>query len=394
MTWTADLAIPSTATWARPAPVELVPLRYGRTAGRLLPFDAERRTWVWAGHASAGVTSITRDDEAITGWTWRNGTGPAGEALTFVDFGQRVETDGDLMAEGVGALDLRTGAVLELAADVMVDVLSRWSRVPVSRAQWRAFRAQCVALGLMVSGSIDRAISAQRAISEIAASVGASFAQGARSPVMVWPVDSVSGVARAVVERESVLSAVCDVEQLYTVARARFGPDASGELAQSCEVDAPRAVQRYGRRVLELSLPWVSDLRVALGVCQRRLRFVARPAWQVKAKLVGETAMPLGIDVRPGDVARVRWHVAAVDALTMVEAAVEDIESNEREIDARVPVGPAPRVRLVHPRQALPIEPPPNPGALPECAIVTDADEPVLMDSDAYAVADCGPPDP
>lgn len=400
MTWAADLRLRTTAAWRRDLPVQVIPLRYGRTVGRLLPYDAEQRVWVWAAHAIGGITAVTRDGEPMTGWQWRMGTDADGQPLAFVEFGQRINTDGELVAEGVGAIGGRDG-VIELAADVLIDLITRWAGLPRDQAAaWSAalgpFRAQCKRLDLRVAGSIEEPITLQRVCAEICASVGAEFSPAARDLSRLTPDAGAVIPARAVIRPEDVLDESAELSDLYTVATAEFAFDAAGRVAaQTCELAAPRAVERWGRRVLELRLPWVRELRVAVGVCQRALVRAARPRWRVAASLRGARSLPFGPDLRPLDTARVLDAAGAARAQVTVEQVTSLIDSPARSVVVSVSVGPAPAVVLVHPRPAAPVVPPPTGGpALPECLIVTDAEKPVLMDDDAYAVADCGPADP
>lgn len=368
MTWTADLRLRTTAAWRRDLPVQVVPLRYGRTVGRLLPYDAEQRVWVWAGHAIGGITAVTRDGEPMTGWQWRMGTDANGQPLALVEFGSRVDTAGDLVAEGVGAIGGRDG-VIELAADVLIDIITRWSSMTDAQSAaaalaLTAFRAQCQRLGLIVAGSIEDPISLQRVFADVCASVGAEFSPAARDLVRVAPDSGAAVPVRALIRADEVVSESAEIQNIYTVAQAEFAFDAAGEIAgQTCELAAPRAVHRWGRRVLELRLPWVRDLRVATGVCQRALVHSARPRWQVLATLRGARALPFGPDLRPLDVVRVLDAAGAERAVTIAEQVTAAIDSPERQLAVTLPVGPAPAVVLIHPRQPLPIEPPPNPGA-------------------------------
>jgi hypothetical protein len=351
MPWTDDIPMLSTARWPRKAPVEPVPLRYGRVSGRLLPYDAEGRVWVWAGHAVAGVTQVSRGPDQLTGWSWRNGLDPDGTPLAFVEFGTALPADANLTAEGVGALDARTGAAISLASDVLHDLIVRTAGGVWSSAL-RAFGRECRRYELIVAGSIEAPTSLQRACASVCASVGAVFAPSSLHIARVWPVPDPAGLPLAIVTRPSVQSASADIEDLATEIVARFGAD--GE----CAVDAPRAVKRYGRRVRSLDLPWCADLRTAIGVCQRLAAFVARPSWRVSAVLLPGDDLPFG-RVRVGDLVRVRWHAAETDALGIVEQLAWSVTTGVHEVEVSVPVGPPPVLRLLRPRPAdRPLPPP------------------------------------
>lgn len=389
MSWLADLRLRTTAAWRRDLPVQVVPLRYGRTVGRLLPYDAEQRTFVWAAHAIGGITSVTRDGEPMTGWQWRMGLDQDGQPLALVEFGARVDTDGDLVAEGVGAIGGPDG-VIELAADVLADLIGRWAGLTRDRAAALVgalgpFRGECKRLGLRVAGSIEDATTLQRACAEICASVGAVFSPAARDLARVWPGPP-AGNPRAVIRPADIADESAELADLYTVATAEFGFDAEGRTAgQTCELSAPQALARHGRRVLALRLPWVRELRVAVGVCQRALALASRPQWRISANLRGARALPFGRELRPGDVAAV-WDAAGnLRGASLLEQVTAAIDSPARAVRLAIAVGPEPTIVLVHPRPAEPIKPPPGGGpAIPSDAIVDDLGRPIVTDTGAF----------
>lgn len=334
------LPLRSTVVWGGFAAAQPIPHRYGQTAGALIPYDAGRRTFVWADHACATVAAVTVDGQPAQGWQWSVAQDSTGQAVTFVTFTQSVDAGATLTASGTGKLHAITGQAIDNPADVVVDVLAALAGMNVAAGDLADFRAACNRLGLRVAGSIEARDSAQRVVAGICASVGAVFSPDAPGLCHLWPPEAGSeGTAVATVDQRSGITCSASLDDVATVLAINFD-FADGSARQAVEVAAPDAIVDYGRRELALDAPWLADPLVALAVATRLLQAAARPQWRIDAD-----AVPAA--VRCGQWVSVTHALAPVTGTALALATAYDLQASRTAVSVRMPAGAVPRTVLV-----------------------------------------------
>lgn len=368
--YTDPLPLRTTVAWGAFADVRVIPQRYGDTAGELIPYDAGRRVFVWADHASALVRAVTVDGQPVLGWQWRNGQDSTGRGVTFVDFTQAVDAGARPVAAGIGKLSSVRGTPLENPADVVLDVLAGIAGLPVTDGDLADFRAACDAQGLRVGGSIEDAGTAQAIVAQLCASVGAVFSPDAAGLCHLWPQPfGAAGVTVAAVDGRTTVTSTALLDDLATVLVLNFDALA-GELRQSVEVAAPDAVADFGRRERVVEAPWITDPRVALAVAERLLRGAARRTWSVTAAAVPGR-------IRCGQWVEVQHPLAPASGPALVLAAAHDLNTRRTRLTVRMPADPVPRVQLVRQSAQTPAD------TYAAATVDTQGDQRVLTLTDA-----------
>lgn len=341
--FTDPLPLRTTAAWTRFRDVRVIPHRYGRTAGELLQYDAQRRIFVWADHP-ATIATVQVDGQNVQDWRAYSAPDSTGRAVQFVEFGQPVNEGVTVSATGTGKVSASTGAAIATPADVLWDILVGIAGMDVEEAELDTFRAQ--SLGFQVAGSITEPLSIQSHAIALCQSFGAVF--GTRMPGYArvlgadlgqWAVETITGKhgLKARAERDDIVNAVT-----ITFAYDHTGP------RQSLTLEAPDSIDQYGRREATLEAPWIGGARTAYQTAQARLQEGARPAWAITATGVRSTRLRPGMRV---DLDHPRSPYAGA---AMVLSAVIDAAAGTTEIGIRVSAGSVPRVVLV--QQAAIIE--------------------------------------
>lgn len=334
----APVPLRTTAVWGGYAQARVIPHRYGATAGELLRYDVTGLTWVWADHASASVDRVTVGGRPASAWSWRNGIDSTGHPVTFVVFGEGVSDSDAPMAEGRGKRHAVTGALLDNPADVLADLLSGLAGRELGATRLEVFRAECLARGLLIGGSLDAAAPLRDVLRGVCESVGAIFAPESSLLARLWPGGD-AGPARYTVPATVLPDAQASLSDLVTDMTLRFD-FAGGQPRQTLRMVAPDAVARYGTRAVTVDTPWISSARVAFDVARRRLQQAARPQWRL-------SLADLRAELVPGDDIAVSWPLPASQAVTVPVLSVErSLDTARASVDVLLAVGEMPAVQL------------------------------------------------
>jgi len=325
--YSGRLPLRTTSAWESFREAVAIPHRYGETSGDLIQYEAGRRVWVWADHASLSVDEILIDGQPVTNWVWRNTTDTAGHAVTVVEFDAGIDEGTTPVASGRGKLNANTGALIVNPADVVQDILANIAGRAVTAGQIELFRRECERAGIVVAGSLTSAdVTVQAAVREVCDSIAAVFAPDAPGLAILHPGGDTPIPLVTIDRRYPDLGATANVAELVNDLTLRFD-FANGEPRQSVQLDCPGAVAAQGRR---------SDTRDA------------RPGWRASIAGVRRTlALGDGLSL---DHARLpiagtfRVMGRSVDLVTGISAVEFD-----------VPAGPVPAVRMV--RQSTQLEP-------------------------------------
>ena len=348
--YSADLPLRTTAVWGAFRDLQVIPHRYGDTAGELIPYDEGRRLFVWADHASVEIRDVLVEGQSVFNWAWRNGQDSTGRSVTFVEFSTMQDEGARITAQGLAKADTRTGALITNPADVLFDILAGIAGHPITTASVDLFRAECATRGLTVAGSLAETISTQRAVAEVCASVGAVFCPTMEGLARIHPGGSLEAFTAAVVDGNLEASATCSLEAIATAVVINFDWQ-DGTARQSIEVDAPDAIADLGRRELVLDAGWLADPRGAYDVAVRLLRQNARPVWNIGAR--GVKAISSLRRLAVGQTVSIDHPALPVAGTALVLACAADPFTDLCDIEVEIPVGAEPRVRLVRTSVAL-----------------------------------------
>lgn len=285
------LPLRSSAVWREFATVEPIPLRYGRTAGRCVPYSADRVTWVWADHPVQGIDRVTIDGAEISSWEHRNGLDSTGRAVAFIEFSDAVDGGVEPVAYGRGKVG--TAGLLENPADVVAD-LCALAGVTVSGLD--TLRAEAGALSLRLAYSIRDRRTLQTELRDIAQSIGGIYSAGITGYVRLLPVTDppIITISERYIGRPST-----SLEGLRTRIVCRYAMQ-DGDPTAGLE----SAILTAEQDILgELELRCVADGRTAADVVQRQLQRVGVPVWSVDVRgypgvlLPGEPVTLVGRDL-------------------------------------------------------------------------------------------------
>lgn len=350
--YSADLPLRTTAVWGAFRDLQVIPHRYGDTAGELIPYDEGRRLFVWADHASVEIRDVLVEGQSVFNWAWRNGQDSTGRSVTFVEFSAMQDEGARITAQGLAKADTRTGALITNPADVLFDILAGIAGHPITTASVDLFRAECAERGLTVAGSLAETVSTQRAVAAVCASVGAVFCPTMEGIARLYPGGSLEGFEAAEISAELDAGATCSLDRLANVIVVNFDWQ-DGQARQSIEVDAPDSVADLGRRERVFDAVWLADPRGAYDLAVRLLRQFARPVWTVRASSVAGVSALRRLAV--GQTVNVAHPSLPVSGLAMVMACVADAFTDRCELEVELAAGAVPRVRLV--RTSAAIEP-------------------------------------
>lgn len=345
----ADLPLRSTVEWGQFREARPIPIRYGQAAGALLQYGDSRRLWVWADHPCVSVQRVTVEGQSVAGWDWYTAPDAAGRAVTFVEFTAAVDEGTTPVAEGLGKVHPRTGALIDNPADAIAD-LATFAGVSVSFDDVDEFRAACARRGLVIGGSIEDTKSVQAWLAEICASVGAVFGPTVDGRAFLYPGGALEPFASAEIDTEWQVSASATLDDLVTACVVNFDWR-QGEARQAIELDAPEAVAEYGRRLTTLDLRFCRDARVAYDVAARLLAASARPQWAINAS--GSRTVLRGRPLAPGHVVSLAHAALPVTGSVQILGVESDVMARAYTITARAPVGAAPAVRVVRQSTAV-----------------------------------------
>lgn len=333
-----DLPLRTAAVWPGFRTPAIIPLRYGRTGGACLQYNAGRTSFVWADHAVGGIEDVLVDGIAVSNWQARNAPDNTGRTVSLIEFDGPIPEGSNVVARGRGKLSERTGQLLESPADVVHDLVTAVAGRTLPFARLAAFRSACDAAALVVGGSVSESVTLQTAIRSVCASVGALFAPDAREMCHLWPAPPAG--ARAHVDVRHGLTARVALADLATAIVLRYAHE-DGTATSTVELEAREPVARFGRRVVEIDCPWVRSARVAVAVGTRILQHRSRPVWRV-----GVSGVPGDLRVGDGvDIDHPRLPSAGVHTITSRVYNLADDSSSG--LDFEVPVGAVPRVRVV-----------------------------------------------
>ena len=275
--WTDDLPLRTNADLGIFRDVERLPWRYGRAVpGKCIRVGATGKRWLWADHASSRIASVTVDALPYDGWQWRNETDAEGNAITVIETVDALEEGADVVAVGDGAMDALSGTLMSNPADIVGD-LCRRGGIIIDRGQFSAFRVECHARQIEIAGSIESG-SLQSALVSIAESIYAAFSRSLPGLMRLRPRSAPTTTIRAA----DTPAGSASRDNIATRLRIRYALE-DGKPRASMALRAPSVEALRGIVVAEVTLPWVSDARVAADVGGRILGDRARPRYTVRA---------------------------------------------------------------------------------------------------------------
>lgn len=311
----ADLPV-----WLDDAPLPWV---YGRVTLSPVCISAERTEWLIADHAIAGVSSVAAGGEPVTGWQHINrlddtgvtaagqpqgGHSPLGgqqvtgaQSATGARVGARtiaVLRTSQPVKEGVqlavactGALDERSGEVIEHPAAIARDLLKRCGRAPAPDAFLGLHDAMPdAACGIVFDGGTLR-----EALSDLFAPFDVLW-NAADTRAVPLDVGANNHSPFAITPRTAARAeATCALDDVFTRARVLFDYDyAAKQHRQALTIDAPESRAQHGVREINYEYPHIHAARLALELAQTWLARDAAACWQIDADIDTGAAIQYG----------------------------------------------------------------------------------------------------
>ena len=313
----------------------VIPWAYGRVTIEPIPLDEDGREWLLADHAIVAVDRVMTDGQPTDGWQLVQRTDSTDHPIATLRLTQPPESGEVLTVALTGKRDRDSGEPIEHPADVVRDLLTEcgWE-LPVGTLAGLREDYPGVAIG----GVIDDAPTLRGALRGILDGLGADWTAtpltarraGPREPVAVLGVRELDDV-----------SAESTSQTLATVLRVTYAADAAaGKPRGALTVEAPEAIERYGRIERDLSMPWVRTGRDATEIATRRLERLARPEWRIDATTAWRD-QPWA----PGDTITL-GHPRVPGGDAVITGLDADPDSQRLVITLRLAAGDTPRVEV------------------------------------------------
>lgn len=351
--YTETLPLRRTTVWGAFRDAKIIPHRYGRCSGSLLPYDQSRKVWVWADHAcpANSIESVTVGGQEVA-FLQRVASDVTDHPVTFIDLATPVDEGAPApIATGLGKMHARTGAPIHNPADVIHD-LHQVAGNTFPESAIDRFRTECEALSIVVAGTVDSDLQLQEWIDQVCESIGAQWSPGMDGFARIFPGGALEPFASATITAENPIEPETLLQNVYNAAVVNYG-HVDGQAKQSIELDAPESVAEYGRRQLEVDARWLVDGRVAHGLARRLLRHRARPNRNITVS--GMKPVSTKRLLAPGHTVDLQHPRIPTAGHCMLLSAQTDPISGECAGSISVPDGAVPRVRLV--RQSAAFEP-------------------------------------
>lgn len=365
---TATVPLRNTGEWGEYQDTRPIPYGYGRQTTEPLQYNQERTLFVVAAGNIAGVDEVRRDDVAAAFDSYP-GLDTAGKPVQFIALASPLADGERIECDWRGRLHPTTGELLTNPAEILWDFLANICGLSVTLADLDAFRGDTLSRGLEIKPYFDDdQQTIQRAIARICQNSGAAWSIGMPGIARRYPaVRDDQPVAYEFGQlTASNPSASVAFSEIATVLQVDFDFDhAKSRYKSSLELQAPRAIERYGERRELLELPAVGDSRTALSIGQDWLQHRARSWWQVSL----QSSRPPALAINPGDWITYTNPTSPVSGVELLVTGAQLSPGSQRiDISAEGATDPAPAVELVRISEAL------GPVVLEQATVVAQAD--------------------
>lgn len=332
------LPLRSSSVWGEYAEPVALPHGYGRITVAPVQYSQDRRRWMLLDHPIQGVDAVTRDDVATSAWAWSNTLDAAGHALAILDLAEPL-ADGERLAVTLrGKMHATSGRLLTRPDEIIWDVLANVCGMPIALSDLDGFRVETEQIEL--AGVLDDATRTARAqIDIILASVGAAWSGAMPGLAIAWPPAGLTSDPDATVGALDAVGLVARAERddMATVLRVLHDYDwAAQKHRQALQIEAPEAIERYGRIEREIDAGWLHSARLANQLAERLLGWMARPVWTISWG--GDIAAPLN----PGDWVALSHPSSPVSGAHRLIRSDLDMDRGRVAMAIQSPVGPAP----------------------------------------------------
>lgn len=311
-----------------------LPWVYGRVWISPVPLDSAGLLWLVADHPVTAVERVTVAGVQIDGWQLVQQVDATGQAVALLRLTRPPADGGAIAVRVVGRRHPVTGQAIEHPADIVADLLRQCGWVVAADA-FQGLREAYPALALgMVFGA---PVPLRDAIGAVIEPIGAVWSAPRVDAWARRPRNPVATLDASAAERVSARAAA----ELASVARISYAYDwAAGAARETLTVEAPEAIERYGRMVVDIAMPAVRTARDALEIGSARLADMARPQWQIEISVAGADA-----PIDAGDTVFLA-HPRIPGGSALITATARDRTRDMLDLTAWLPAGGAPRVVL------------------------------------------------
>lgn len=333
------LPLRNTTQWGAYQDPRPLPWAYGRVTLTPIRFDAAGRLFLLADHPIQSVVSVARDDIATAAWAHHNELDPLGHPVALLELAEPLAPGETLAVTLIGKMDATTGAPITSPARILWDLINHLAGIPAPWAEFDQFRVDTDHIAL--AGLIDDNASTARAvIDHIMQSVGAAWSLGMRGIATPWPSppDPVAPALPVTPQTADDIRASAEHAGIATVLRILYDYDhAAGRHRRAIQLEAPEAIQRYGRLETEWPAHWLQSPRLAEILGRRLLAQLARPRWSI-------TWRQKFRDANPGDWCHIDHPQIPITGRHRLLSADIDYAQMTLACSATAAVGPEPKI--------------------------------------------------
>lgn len=333
-----------TSAWGTYATDKAIPVVYGTARLTPVPADRDGYTFCLADHPIDGVESVTRDNVAEYTWIFKQGPDATGKIVSWLHLNEPLKPNEQLAAVVRGKQHQRTGALLQNPADILWDVLAGVCGLSVVENDFSAFRSECAAAGIELSGVISNAGATIRAtIDSIMQSAGAVWSGSMPGFAKLYP-GGTSAAVSFVFDSTNMASvkSISTADAIATETRLAYHLDwHTDATTRSVIVSAPQARKTYGGNGIDCTAHWLTNPRQALNLANRILKHRGRPVWQV--------AWTGGLDCKhllPGDTVSITHPLVPISGSCMLLSVETDIFGGTVSMSAEMYADVSPVVEL------------------------------------------------
>ena len=278
---TNPIPLRSTAEWSFFDRIQAIPHVYGKSSVAPLKYSKDGLEWAIAGHSIDGVDSVIVDDVITNTYQHTNRADNTGQQIATIRL--RKAPSNSIVVNCRGKIDPVIGGLMTNPGRIIWDVLANIGSVSVLITQLDQFILDTK--DIEFAGVLDDANATLRSVlDDLQRSAGAAASLGIPKIAVLYPQLSMPTDHYIHGEFDALdissLSSAESVDNIATVMRVNHAYNWSvSEYGGSVQYKCPSAIDKYGRIERAIDAPWLVTARDAANLCQRLLKYYARPVF-------------------------------------------------------------------------------------------------------------------
>lgn len=183
------VSLRESSEWGNFSVSEPVPVVYGQTIIKPIPYDKQGKVFVLADHPIKSVLNVWINNENIkNAWVFKNDLDSTGKPVSFLTMNFQVNESDIFQAEVEGKLK-STGELISYASEVVYDIYTNILGQDLDWEKLNTFDITCKSNNLKISGAVtDNTMTYRALISEVLASVGCCWSPLYKNFAVMFPV--------------------------------------------------------------------------------------------------------------------------------------------------------------------------------------------------------------